>query len=69
MVLHHHTAEGTALHPATFRLRYEFVDTRLGGEPWAGSGGLLQEAGVEGGSGGCARVFKKTKEADFSSPR
>jgi hypothetical protein len=35
--LEHKSLPGTALHPAAFRLRYEFVDTRLAGELWKGS--------------------------------
>lgn len=49
---------GTALHPANFRLRYEFVDTRLGGEPWPGR---RQEP--------CARVFRRMRSGTFWSPR
>jgi hypothetical protein len=35
--LEHRSLPGTALHPASFRIRYEFVDTRLAGEWWRGS--------------------------------
>lgn len=86
MVIHHHTTEGTALHPSTFRLRYEFVDTRLGGDSWSG-GGLLKLDSIAAMSTSqvfgtpptttsgrpvispCARVFRKIREADVSSPR
>lgn len=85
MVIHHHTTEGTALHPSTFRLRYEFVDTRLGGDSWSGSGLLkmdpasLSTAQVFGTPPTittgrpvltpCARIFRKISESDVSSPR
>lgn len=79
MVLHHHTTDGTALHPASFRLRYEFVDTYLGGEQWAGAAapgsGLLQEASPpttpppNTPPPPCARIFRKVKESELNSPR
>ncbi|VEN64488.1 unnamed protein product, partial [Callosobruchus maculatus] len=49
LTIEHHTEDGTALHPASFKLKYEFVDTRLGGEK------LLE---VEE-PGPCNRVFRK----------
>ncbi|XP_049958183.1 uncharacterized protein LOC126474750, partial [Schistocerca serialis cubense] len=54
----HTSVSGTALHPASFRLRYEFVDTRLGGEPLPGR---RHEP--------CARLFRRTRAGHFWSPR
>ena len=32
LVIQHFTEDGTALHPASFKLKYEFIDPRLGSE-------------------------------------
>ncbi|XP_044736901.1 uncharacterized protein LOC123298870 [Chrysoperla carnea] len=58
MTIEHHTEDGTALHPATFKLKYEFVDTRLGGEAWPGRRGEP-----------CYRVFRKQSKGQIVSPR
>lgn len=58
LVIHHYTEDGTALHPAYFKLMYEFVDTKLGGEPWS----KKYEGGV------CHRVFRKQHVGDVISP-
>ncbi|KAJ8878397.1 hypothetical protein PR048_018975 [Dryococelus australis] len=60
LTLQHHTDDGTALHPAAFRLRYEFVDTRLGGEPWPGRRGEVLP---------CSRIFRRGRAGHFRSPR
>ncbi|XP_001841887.2 uncharacterized protein LOC6031035 isoform X2 [Culex quinquefasciatus] len=56
-----HTMTGTSLFPSSFGIKYEFVDTELGGEPYLGQKGedvpLL-----------CSRVFRKRK-GEFQSPR
>lgn len=57
--MEHHTEDGTALHPASFKLKYEFVDTRLSGEDWSS----LEE------SGPCHRVFRKAHVGEITSPR
>ncbi|CAH1956018.1 unnamed protein product [Acanthoscelides obtectus] len=59
LTIEHHTEDGTALHPASFKLKYEFVDTRLGGEK------LLE---VEE-PGPCNRVFRKQHVGEVTSPR
>lgn len=58
-ILQHHTLDGTALHPASFKLRYEFVDTRLGGEPWP----------ANEDPGPCHRVFRNMHDGDIVGPR
>ena len=63
LTMRHYSEDGTALHPATFRLKYEFVDTRMGGESWSG------RRGEEPPPQPCSRVFRKTPSGDFSSPR
>ncbi|XP_066996199.1 uncharacterized protein [Anabrus simplex] len=60
----HTTAEGTALHPTTFRLHYEFVDTRMGGEPWAGRKGDDTPPPQP-----CSRIFRHMKSGEIWSPR
>lgn len=57
LIIQHYTEDGTALHPASFKLKYEFVDTRLGGDPWPGSEDM------------CHRVFKKQHVGEVISPR
>ncbi|XP_025836544.1 uncharacterized protein LOC108736059 isoform X2 [Agrilus planipennis] len=59
LVLQHHTEDGTALHPASFRLRYEFVDVRFEGELWPS-----REK-----KGPCYRVFRKQHVGDVFVPR
>ncbi|XP_028134740.2 uncharacterized protein LOC114329744 [Diabrotica virgifera virgifera] len=59
LVIRHYTEDGTALHPASFKLMYEFVDTKLGGEPWPKR--------FEGGP--CHRVFKHQHVGEVTSPR
>ncbi|XP_060521214.1 uncharacterized protein LOC132698910 [Cylas formicarius] len=56
LVLQHHTEDGTALHPAFFKLKYEFVDTRLGGEP-------------DKEAGSCHRVYRKQHVGEVTGPR
>lgn len=58
-----HSDEGTALHPLSFRLWYEFVDTRLGGEPWS------VKRGEEFASSPCIRLFRRKKRGIIHSPR
>lgn len=53
---------GTALYPTTFSLKYEFVDTDLGGEKWLGRKGEEPVPPL------CSRVFRK-KRGNFQSPR
>ncbi|KAL1381830.1 hypothetical protein pipiens_013313 [Culex pipiens pipiens] len=56
-----HTMTGTSLFPFSFSIKYEFVDTELGGEPYIGQKSedipLL-----------CSMVFRKRK-GEFQSPR
>ncbi|XP_049816979.1 uncharacterized protein LOC109597464 [Aethina tumida] len=59
LIIQHHTEDGTALHPASFKLKYEFVDTRLGGEAWSD----------KRQPGPCHRVFKKIHVGEVISPR
>lgn len=63
LTMRHFSEDGTALHPTTFRLKYEFVDTRMGGEPWAG------RRGEEPPPQPCSRVFRRTRSGEFASPR
>lgn len=58
LVLQHYTEDGTALHPASFRIKYEFVDTRLGGDPWPGKD-----------TNSCHRIFRKTHLGEIIAPR
>lgn len=58
MVIHHHSEDGTALHPASFKLKYEFVDTRLGGDTYPNR---QNEP--------CSRVFRRKHTGLISSPR
>ncbi|KAJ1522885.1 hypothetical protein ONE63_002027 [Megalurothrips usitatus] len=76
LTMQHTVAEGTALHPAHWRLHYEFVDTTLGGEPWSGRGAILATGAVS--SAGrplsrppipCARLFRKLRSGEVTSPR
>lgn len=55
--------KGTALHPITFRLKYEFVDTRLGGEQWNG------KKTDEFANSPCVRIFRRKKKGTIRSPR
>ncbi|CAD7083100.1 unnamed protein product [Hermetia illucens] len=57
-----HTHTGTALYPAQFSLNYEFVDTELGGEPWAGRRGEDPVPPL------CSRIFRKRK-GNIQAPR
>lgn len=59
LILHHYTEDGTALHPASFKLKYEFVDTRLGGDPWP----------LENQQSPCHRLFRKSHVGDVIEPR
>ncbi|CAG9812922.1 unnamed protein product [Phaedon cochleariae] len=59
LVIQHHTEDGTALHPASFKLKYEFVDTRLGGDSWPDR----EEVGP------CHRIFKKEHVGEVTAPR
>lgn len=56
------TDEGTALMPVTFRLWYEFVDTRLGGE-------LLPVRRTDDPPSSCVRLFRKHRRGEVHSPR
>lgn len=60
LVLQHHTEDGTALHPASFKIKYEFVDTRLGGEA------IISR---EHPTSSCHRIFKKTLRGEIIGPR
>lgn len=62
-LIEHRTEDGTALHPASFRLRYEFVDTRLGGDAWLG------RRGDDPPPQPCSRVFRKMRSGEIFSPR
>lgn len=53
---------GTALYPTAFSLKYEFVDTDLGGEKWLGRKGEEPIPPL------CSRMFRK-KRGNFQSPR
>ncbi|XP_017770463.1 PREDICTED: uncharacterized protein LOC108558152 [Nicrophorus vespilloides] len=59
LIIQHHTEDGTALHPASFKLKYEFIDTRLGGEPWPGK----EQPGP------CHRIFKNMRHGEINGPR
>lgn len=61
MLMQMHSDEGTALHPVSFRLWYEFVDTRLGGEPYK----KVEEPLVSP----CVRLFRRKKRGIIHSPR
>lgn len=61
LVLQHHTEDGTALHPASFKIKYEFVDTRLGGEPFPDK--------KSPDSITCHRVFKRQHVGEITGPR
>ncbi|RZF39533.1 hypothetical protein LSTR_LSTR001054 [Laodelphax striatellus] len=63
LTVQHHSDEGTALHPATFRIRYEFVDTRYVGEPWPG------RKGEDPPPQPCSRVFKRSKSGHIRPPK
>ncbi|XP_055602820.1 uncharacterized protein LOC129751377 isoform X2 [Uranotaenia lowii] len=58
-----HTMTGTSLFPFNFGIKYEFIDTELGGEPYLGQKGDDTEIPIL-----CSRVFKKRK-GEFQSPR
>ncbi|XP_030746588.1 uncharacterized protein LOC115875308, partial [Sitophilus oryzae] len=58
LILQHHTEDGTALHPAFFKVKYEFVDTRLGGDLWS-----KKDAGP------CHRIFKRHHVGEITGPR
>lgn len=62
MLIKLHTEEGTALTPVSFRLWYEFVDTRLGGEP-------MPFRRYEDPQSPCLRLFKKIRRSELHSPR
>ncbi|XP_046659628.1 uncharacterized protein LOC124353702 [Homalodisca vitripennis] len=63
LLVQHQSDDGTALHPASFRLKYEFVDTHLGGEPWPG------RRGEEPPPQPCSRIFRRVKSGHIKSPR
>ncbi|CAG9857034.1 unnamed protein product [Phyllotreta striolata] len=54
LMIQHYTEDGTALHPASFKLAYEFVDTKLAGEPAGGR---------------CDRVLRRQHVGDVLSPK
>ncbi|XP_055632002.1 uncharacterized protein LOC129771902 [Toxorhynchites rutilus septentrionalis] len=56
-----HTMVGTSLFPSSFGIKYEYIDTELGGEPYLGQKG--EEVPLL-----CSRVFRKSN-GDFQSPR
>lgn len=56
------TFTGSALYPTAFSLKYEFVDTDLGGDKWPG------QKGDEPVPSLCSRLFRK-KRGNFQSPR
>lgn len=62
MVIQTHTHQGTALHQSTFKIIYEFVDTRLPGEPWIGRK-------EDNFSSKCSRVFRNKKKGTVGLPR
>lgn len=55
------SVKGTALHPVSFKLKYEFVDTRLGGEQW-------NVKKTEDYSP-CLRIYRRKKKGFIRSPR
>ncbi|KAK6645496.1 hypothetical protein RUM43_001773 [Polyplax serrata] len=55
--------KGTALHPMSFKLKYEFVDTKLGGEQWN------VKRDDEFASSPCLRIFRRKKRGFIRSPR
>ncbi|XP_022916977.1 uncharacterized protein [Onthophagus taurus] len=59
LIIQHHTEDGTALHPASFKLKYEFVDTKLGGEPL-----LIDDKPTP-----CYRVFKNNPQGEITGPK
>lgn len=59
IVIQHHTEDGTALHPASFKLKYEFVDTRMVGDPWPDK----DEYSI------CYRILRKQHMGEVMSPR
>nr|XP_018909717.1 PREDICTED: uncharacterized protein LOC109038906 [Bemisia tabaci] len=63
IVIQHKSTPGTALHPASFRLRYEFVDTRLGGEPYFGR----KDDDVPTTT--CSRLFRKMRSGQIHTPK
>ncbi|KAL1128871.1 hypothetical protein AAG570_013405 [Ranatra chinensis] len=56
LTIEHTTVDGTAVRPASFKFRYEFVDTRLGGEQTRGGGP-------------CSRTFRRMKMGSVHSPK
>lgn len=62
MKIEFHSLTGSALYPTQFEMKYEFVDTDLGGEQWQGSHKDEKVPKL------CSRVFRKRK-GDFQGPR
>ena len=73
------TGRGFILFPLLtrlIRLKYEFVDTNLGGEPWTGRGAILATGAVSAAGRPlsrapipCARIFRRMRSGDVFSPR
>lgn len=64
LTIQHHTEDGTALHPASFKLKYEFVDTRLGGDPW-----WDDNINNNNEYRPCHRIFRKQHVGEITNPR
>lgn len=64
IIMQYYSKPGTAIHPSKFLIHYEFVDTALGGRPWAN---LEKEDRSRFRS--CSRLFKGTQSGTISSPK
>lgn len=62
-MIQHYTEDGTAVHPTSFKIKYEFVDTRYGGDVWLG------RRGEDPPPQPCSRIFRKNKSGIVKSPK
>ncbi|XP_026688644.1 LOW QUALITY PROTEIN: uncharacterized protein LOC103523051 [Diaphorina citri] len=66
LIIQHIIKQGTVIHPSSFSLRYEFIDTRLGGEP-------LPVAKLTdyypAPQPSCSRVFRNVQTGFIESPK
>ncbi|KAI5721046.1 hypothetical protein M8J77_015249 [Diaphorina citri] len=66
LIIQHIIKQGTVIHPSSFSLRYEFIDTRLGGEP-------LPVAKLTdyypAPQPSCSRVFRNLQTGFIESPK
>uniref|UniRef100_A0A8D8UFI7 CUB domain-containing protein n=1 Tax=Cacopsylla melanoneura TaxID=428564 RepID=A0A8D8UFI7_9HEMI len=66
IVIQHILKQGTVIHPASFSLKYEFIDTRLGGDPLAIA--KMSDYYPEPQTS-CSRIYRNIQTGDIESPK